>query len=258
MKIGFVGVGAISEACIDALLTSKHASELQISVSPRNKERVERLSAKYSQVSIAHSNQAVLDASDIVFIGVLPPQIKDVCAELTFRADHIIGSLIAGFAPSLVRELVAPATQVSQLIPLPVIALHAGPNVICPGIPEIVDLFDGCGDSVILENEDQILVLSVASAIMSSVFQLQNTTVNWAVSKGLDPNVAKSYATSLLKGLAIEAMATPLSELAHMPAEHETPGGLNEYIRQALMSAGMFTELEHAFEHLYETRKAQK
>lgn len=257
MKIGFVGVGAISQACIDALLTGKHADELHVSVSPRNKERVDKLAAKYAQVSIAHSNQAVLDQSDIVFLGVLPGQIQDVCAELTFRPDHIIGSLIAGFAPSHMREIVAPATHVSQLIPLPVIALHAGPNVICPGIPEIVNLFDGCGDSVILENEDQILVLSVASAIMSSVFQLQNTTVNWAVSKGLDPNVAKSYATSLLKGLAIEAMETPLSALALMPAEHETPGGLNEYIRQSLMSAGMFTELEKAFEHLYETRKSK-
>ena len=232
MKIGFVGVGAISQACIDALLTGKHSHDLQVTVSPRNKERAESLAKKFAQVSVAANNQEVLDSSDIVFLGVLPSQTKDVLAELNFRPDHIIASLIAGYPPSLVRELVAPASQVAQLIPLPVIALHAGPNVICPGIPEIVDLFDGCGDSVILDDEDKILILSVASAAMSSFFQYQNTTFDWAVSKGLDPNVAKSYVTSLFKGLAVEATATSLSDLAHMPAEHETPGGLNEHIRR--------------------------
>ena len=255
MKIGFVGVGAISEACIDALLTGKHARGLEVAVSPRNRERAEKLAANYKQVTVMESNQAVLDSSDIVFLGILPGQMKDVCAELTFRADHIVASLVAGFAPSLVAEIVAPATQIAQLIPLPVIAMHAGPNVICPGIPEIVDLFDGCGDTVVLDKEDQILILSCASAAMSSFFQYQNTTIDWAVSKGLDPNVAKSYATSLFKGLAVEATATSLADLPHMPAEHETPGGLNEYIRKTLTEAGAFTALENAFEHLYQTRK---
>ena len=152
-------------------------------------------------------------------------------------------------------ELVAPATQIAQLIPLPVIALHAGPNVICPGIPEIVNLFEGCGDTVVLEDESQILILSCASAAMSSFFQYMNTTIDWSVNKGLDAEAAKAYATSLFKGLSIEAMQTPLSDLADMPREHETPGGLNEYIRETLTQAGAFSTLENAFEHLYQTRK---
>lgn len=255
MKIGFVGVGAISHACIDALLSGPHAGSLQVSVSPRSKARVDALAAKYSQITIAASNQEVLDNSDIVFLAVLPSQTEEVCAELTFRANHIVGSLIAGYAPSRMAELVAPATKIAQLIPLPVIALHAGPNVICPGIPDIVNLFEGCGDTVVLEDESQILILSCASAAMSSFFQYMNTTIDWSVNKGLDAEAAKAYATSLFKGLSIEAMHTPLAEMADMPREHETPGGLNEYIRQTLTQAGAFTALENAFEHLYQTRK---
>jgi hypothetical protein len=39
-----------------------------------------------------------------------------------------------------------------------------------------------------------------------------------------------------------------------MPHEHETPGGLNEYIRQSLTTAGLFTELVNHLDHLHMTR----
>lgn len=258
MKIGFVGVGAISHACIDALLTGPHAAGLQVTLSPRSKDRVEKLAKSYSQVSIASSNQEVLDSSDVVFLGVLPDQMNEVCAELTFRSDHVIGSLIAGFPPSVVRDLVSPATTVAQLIPLPVISMHVGPLVICPNNPAIVDLFAGCGDIVVLDDEDKILVLSCASASMSSFFQYQNTVIDWSIDKGIDPEVAKAYATSLFKGLATEAQNTEFSEMHTMPREHETPGGLNEYIRIALTQAGTFSALTNALENQYQVRNQKK
>jgi pyrroline-5-carboxylate reductase len=258
MKLGFVGVGAISQACIEALLTGPNADNLTIFLSPRSKERVEKLSSRFEQVVVAQNNQEVLDNSEIVFLGILPNQTKEVCADLKFKPDHIVGSLVAGFPPSLVREIVAPATQVAQLIPLPVIAMHAGPLVVCPGNSVLVDLFAGCGDIVVLADEDKILVLSCASAAMSSFFQYQNTVIDWSIAKGIDPEVSKAYATSLFKGLATEAMNTPMDQIAEMPGEHETPGGLNEYIRNTLTNAGMFKELQDALENQFQVRNQKK
>lgn len=258
MKLGFVGVGAISQACIEALLTGQNADSVSIVLSPRSRNRADQLAAKYSQVSIAENNQDVLDKSDVVFMGVLPGQMRDVCAELTFRSDHIIGSLIAGFPPSVVQELVAPATQVAQLIPLPVISLHAGPLVVCPNNKTIVNLFEGSGDIVVLDNEDQILILSCASAAMSSFFKFQNTVIDWSSAKGLDAEVAKAYATSLFKGLATEAAHESLSRMPYMVVEHETPGGLNEYIRTTLENSGFFATLNDALENQYQVRNQKK
>ena len=243
---------------VDALKTGPRANDVEIVLSPRNSERASRLASTYSGVTIAADNQAVVDASDFVFIGVLPGQITDVCGELSFRADQTIVSLIAGMPPSTVATLVAPATTVCQMIPLPVITMHAGPLVICPGNPEIVDLFEGCGELIVLEDEAHIFILSCTSASMSSFFQYQNTVIDWSAKVGLPENIAHMYSTSLFKGLATEAMNTAFEHLPEMPVEHETPGGLNAHIRSSLMSAGMFEELEKQLDHIYITRNRTK
>jgi len=258
MRLGFVGVGAISEAVVDALMTGPNSADLEIVLSPRNADRSAKLAAKYSSVTVASSNQSVLDESIVVFMGVLPGQMNDVCADLNFRADHTVVSLIAGMPPSTVATLVGPATEVVQMIPLPVIAMHAGPLVICPGNPAIVDLFEGCGEIVALDDESKIFILSCASATMSSFFKLQNTVIDWSVASGLSQDISHQYVTSLYKGLAAEGMNTDFKDLAEMPREHETPGGLNEHIRKSLDEAGMFEEVTKQLEYIYVTRNKAK
>ena len=257
-RIGFVGVGAISEAVIDGLLTGPNADSIHVVLSPRSTERSSRIAHKYSQATIASSNQEVVDASDVVIFGVLPSQMVDVCTELDFRADQIVVSLIAGMPPRTVADIVAPATSVAQMIPLPFISIHTGPIVLCPGILEIADLFRGCGDLVVLDDEKNILALSCASAAMSSFFEFQNTAINWTAGKGIPLEVAHQYMSSLFKGLATESMQSPVSSLPDMPVEHETPGGLNESVRHQLLNAGMFNEFTAALEHIYVTRNRAK
>ncbi len=258
MRLGFVGVGAISEAVVNALMTGPHASELDIVLSPRNAQRSGALAQAYDRVTVLGSNQEVLDGCDIVFMGVLPGQMIDVCSELTFRVDQTVVSLIAGMPPTTVEPLVAPATSVAQMIPLPVVAMHAGPLVICPNVPAIVDLFEGCGEIVVLDDESKIFILSCASATMSTFFEFQNTVIDWSTKNGLSREISHAYATSLFKGLATEAMNTSTSDLDDMPREHETPGGLNEHMRNSMMSAGMFTELDKQLQFIFETRNRAK
>lgn len=258
VRLGFVGVGAISDAVVESLMTGPNAAHLEIVLSPRNAQRSAELAAKFPRTTIAADNQDVLDSTDVVFMGVLPGQMNDVCAELNFRAEHVVVSLIAGMPPSTVAEIVAPATEVVQMIPLPVVAMHAGPLVICPGNPKIVDLFEGCGEIVALDDESKIFILSCASATMSSFFKFQNTVIDWSIASGLSEEISHQYATSLYKGLAIEAMNTEFKDLPEMPREHETPGGLNEHIRKSLDDAGMFDEITKQLEHIYVTRNRAK
>lgn len=252
MRIGFIGVGAIAQACIEGLLTGPHAQTLEVQVSPRSRERVTQLDARFAQVNVAESNQAVVDHSDILFLSVLPNQMTELCAELNFRADQIVCSLVAGVWPSLLKGMIAPASVGCQLIPLPVIALHVGPVVLSPDVPEVRSLFNGCGDLVVLENEQDIPTLASASAVMSSYFALLNSVMDWTTSKGVDPERARGYLTSLFEALALEAKGVPIDHMAGMPEEHETPGGLNEYVRLSLKNAGFFSEMQRALEALYD------
>jgi hypothetical protein len=60
--------------------------------------------------------------------------------------------------------------------------------------------------------------------------------------------------TGLFLGLATETMHTGPDRLPEMPQEHETPGGLNEYLRRSLTTAGMFGELTNHLDHLHRSR----
>jgi pyrroline-5-carboxylate reductase len=185
---------------------------------------------------------------------VLPDQVVETCAELRFRPEQVVVGVAAGWPPTRLRELVAPAETVGQLIPLPMIALGVGPVVLYPSIPVVESLLAGCGSTVVLEREEQLGVLSAGSAIMSSFFAFQDAAVDWVASHGFDRRVAAGYITAQLHGLATEAIAMDPTELAGAVREHETPGGLNEQVRMALADRGLFAELATQLEQIYQHR----
>jgi pyrroline-5-carboxylate reductase len=254
VRIGVVGVGAIAAAVVDALVTGPNADELSVVLSPRSVDRAARLAAQHAQVRIAGGNQQVLDESDVVLLAVLPGQVADACDALRFRDDHVVLNLAAGWPPSVLAPVVAPATQVCQLIPLPMIALHTGPVVLHPAHPLVERLLEGCGDVIVLEQESQIIVLSCASATMSSYFEFHNTVVDWATSKGLPEAISHEYMAALIGGLATEAGGTALHARADLPVEHETPGGLNEQVRRALTGIGAFAEIAAQLDGMHRDR----
>jgi pyrroline-5-carboxylate reductase len=254
LRVGFVGVGAIATAIVDALMSGPHAAEIDVVLSPRSAPRSAELAARHRQVRVAPDNQLVVDAADIVILAVLPDLMAALCSSLSFRKEQIVVSLAAGCPPSLLAERVDPAATVCQMIPLPMIALHTGPVVICPRVRRLEYLLEGCGEVVSLEREENLIVLSCASGTMSTFLEFENTVIDWAIKYGLDAQTAKDYVVGLFLGLATETMHTGLDRLPDMPHEHETPGGLNEYIRQSLTTANVFTELANHLDHLHRTR----
>lgn len=257
LRVGVVGVGTIAAVLVDAVLTGPRAAEVEVVLSPRSQSRASALAARHPAARVAADNQAVLDASDVVLLAVLPPQMRDVCAGLSFREDHVVASLAAGYPPSVLAAHVAPASALCQLIPLPMAALRTGPIVMFPEVPVVRDVLEGCGDIVVLEQEDQIILLSCLSASMSAFFELQTTLVDWAVGKGLPRATAVEYVTSQYAGLAAEAVAAHVDDLHSLALEHETPGGLNEQVRRGLTEAGAYAELVHQLDDMLATRLAR-
>ena len=254
LRVGFVGVGAIVTAMVDALMSGPHADQIDIVLSPRSVARSAQLAARHPRVRVAPDNQLVVDAAEIVILAVLPDQMAALCSSLSFRKEQVVVSLAAGWPPSLLAEYVDPATTVCQMIPLPMIAMHTGPVVICPRVRQVEHLLEGCGEIVSVDREENLIVLSCASATMSTFLAFENTVIDWAVNHGLDAQTAKDYVVGLFLGLATETMHTGLDRLPEMPHVHETPGGLNEYLRRSLTTAGMFTELANHLDHLHRTR----
>jgi hypothetical protein len=88
IRIGFVGTGTITTAVVTGLCGAEDASDLQITVSPRNQEKAAALRALYpAQVTIGKDNQEVLDRSDIVCIAVTPAQAPQTLSALRCAAS---------------------------------------------------------------------------------------------------------------------------------------------------------------------------
>lgn len=253
--IGFVGVGTIAAAVARVVLSANDERGAEVVLSPRSASRSAELAEHYDRARIAADNREVVEASDIVVLGVLPEQVAEVCAELPFREEQIVVSVAAGWPPSTLAKHVAPARRVCQIIPLPMIELGVGPIVLHPRIPEVEALLQGGGEVVVVEEERDIIVFSCLSAVMSSFFEAQNTMIDWGVSHGVPAQDVKNYVAALLHGLATQSLHADLEDLPKMPEEHETPGGINAYIRHALFERdGFGAALTEHLEHQRETR----
>jgi pyrroline-5-carboxylate reductase len=247
-------VGSIAAAVVSAILQGPNGDLIDVVLSPRSTARSQSLAERFRQVRIAPSNQAVVDGGNVVFVSVLPDQVVEVCSLLKFRDDQIVVGLSAGWPPSRLAPHVAPAPLTCQVIPLPMITLGVGPIVLYPGIPDVERLLIDSGRLIVLEREDDVNILSCLSAIMSSFFAFQNAAIDWAAEHGLDRRQATEYVTALLNGLSTEAMEMDPVEISGAVKDHETPGGLNEYIRKSLEDTNVFSDIPRHLEHLYSTR----
>jgi pyrroline-5-carboxylate reductase len=84
MKLGFVGTGAITAAIVTGL-NSGFGEQHSIRLSPRNAKIAFDLATRFPGVSVAASNQDVLDSSDVVVLAVRLQVALSVVSELRFR-----------------------------------------------------------------------------------------------------------------------------------------------------------------------------
>ena len=71
MKLGFIGTGNIVSDVVAGICKSK-ISFKKIIISPRNKDKAQKLKRTFKKVIIAKNNQDVIDNSDWVVLGLLP------------------------------------------------------------------------------------------------------------------------------------------------------------------------------------------
>lgn len=243
--LGFVGTGTIAAAIIEGLVAS---GDEDIIVSPRNAEVAAALASRFSRVTVARSNQEVLDRSRTVILSVRPQIAGEVLQALRFRPDHRIVSLIATLSTDFLRAATAPAARVVRAVPLPPVAHRQGPTAMYPPDGEVRALFDRLGKAIEIGDESQFEVFTAATAVMASHFAFANTVATWMRRSGVDPAAAHIFVAQMLKGLSEAAPAAPQSSFADLAEEHQTRGGINEQIFRAMTVEGILPDLDRALD----------
>jgi pyrroline-5-carboxylate reductase len=245
-RLGVIGVGNIAAALLTGLATGAEPPR-SVLLSPRSAEAGAALAARFGQMRVAADNQAVLDGSDVVILAVRPQVTEEVLAPLRFRADHRIISLIAIHPQAKIAPLVAPATRITRVLPLPPVARRIGPIALSPPDPELEAWLATVGTVVAVADDHHFETVWSTSALIATFYELVSRAADWGVAQGLTRDAAERYAKSVF-----HAVAQPLADPGAKPAElaelAQTKGGLNEQILRHLTQAGAFDEVGRALD----------
>ena len=247
MRIGFIGTGVITSAIVTGLCTSDLPVEA-IWISPRNMEKSKDLEKKFDQVNIGESNQAVLENSDVVVLGILPQHKKKILEPLRFQSSQVIVNLLAGVSKMEILPLVAPAKDVVKVIPLPCVAIHAGPIVMFPQNKIVYQIFDSLGSVLLADSEEQLQTFSIITSLMAPYYAMLETISAWAVNEGINRKNASKYTAAMFEALSLIAQNSENGEISELVSESMTPGGLNELAMKTLEDHGGFENIKIALE----------
>src|SRR5437879_4014804 len=125
MQLGFIGTGEITSSIVTGLC-SFGATSHSIRLSPRNATVARELSNRFKGISVASSNQDVLDHSETIVVAVGPAAARAVLSELRFGRDRQIISLVSGLSLLRLSRLVPPATRIASALPLSSTARQIG------------------------------------------------------------------------------------------------------------------------------------
>jgi pyrroline-5-carboxylate reductase len=253
VRLGFIGAGTITEAVVGGLKSTGSAQPIHLS--PRSDATSRRLASAHANVFREESNALVVDKSDVVILAMRPDQLDGALAGLRFRPGQIVVSFVAAVSCAEIGAMVAPATTICRVTPLPPVERRKGPILVYPAVEPIVALFEGLGEVIVPADEAEMRDLACASGFMSSYFELQNALTGWLIGRAVDPGRASRYVRTMLSALSEIALDTPGPETSGLPQSHETKDGLNERVRRLLTREGWFDDAGAALASLQSLKR---
>ena len=239
--VGLIGVGHLATYLVEGLRRAcspqaPHASggspvyspatacPRDTILSPRNADRAASLAARFGAV-VAASNQAVVDAADLVILSTRPGDAVAAIAGVTFRPEQTVVSVAASLPLGVLQPRVAPATAV-RAMPISCAAVNQSPTLLYPDHPQARALFHLLGHVHALPDEPSFISASAISAFYGWVYALLDETVAWTIHAGVPPQTARSLVLETVRGAADMALAQPNQSLAAILDTLATPGGI--------------------------------
>ena len=249
MYLGFIGTGNIVSDVVNGISKSK-ISYKKIIISPRNKKKSQYLKKKFKKVIIAKNNQAVIDMSDWIFLGLLPKVGENILPKLNFKKTQTVISFMSTTNYSKLKKIIKKKSIIIRAIPMPPIRLGKGPVAIFPPNKKVKNFFNKIGTTIEIKNEKLSKNFWAISGTMGSFYELLNVLSKWLIKKKTNKLDAQKYVTSLYSALAELALlnsSKPLKDLVN----EQTPGGLNWQGVNELKKLGYYRLLEKSLKNIY-------
>jgi pyrroline-5-carboxylate reductase len=250
MKLGFIGTGKIASSVILGVCRSKIKFR-QIIVSPRNKRIANNLKKKFKKVSIAKSNQDVINKSNWIFLSVTPKVGDKIIKDLKFKSNQTIISFISTINLSKLKKMIKVKSKIIRAIPLPPISIKKGPVPICPPNRQVKSFFDKIGSTIEIKNEKLSINFWSTSGMMASYYEMLRVMSNWLVKKGIKKQDAQKYITSLFLALSEDAVVNSNKDLKYLVKESQTPKGLNQQGLNTMSKKGVYKSVVNTLNSIH-------
>ncbi|MCF6433708.1 NAD(P)-binding domain-containing protein [Leisingera sp. MMG026] len=239
MRLGFLGCGTIASAVVRGLAGKGH----QITVSERSKAQSAALAEAFEDVTVT-GNQAVIDASDVIFLGLMAESAEGILKELVFREDQQVVSLMAGADIGRVAELAAPAEAVAVMIPFPGIAQGGSPVMALGNTALLGSLFEPDNQIFVLKDEGELNAYLSAQAVLSPAARLVGDAAEWLGDRVSDKAQGEAFLRMLVSASLRASGCSELIEALN------TPGGYNQRLRLHMEDAGLRSSLAKGLSNL--------
>ena len=239
MKIGVIGCGTIASAVVHGIAKDGH----QITVSERGAVHSKELADAYKNVQIS-DNQSVLDASDVIFLGLMSEVAHDVLGSLRFHNKQRVITFMAGATLEQADAMVRPARAVAIMMPFPNIA-QGGSPVMMQGDSELVTAIFGHRNKIFpLNDADEMAAYLCAQAVLSPVTRMISDAAHWMGERVTDNTQSEAFLRALVSSNLSETSCDNLIEALN------TPGGYNQRLRLHMEAAGMGDSLRDGLNEL--------
>ena len=201
-----------------------------IVVSPRSQSVARKLAASFPNVTVAPSNQDLLNACDTVVLALRLSHVDEALAALTFRDAQTVINLVSGLSLERLRIFVPAASTLCYAVPLPAAARQKSVTAIFPPNEVASTLFSRVGSVLQLTELEPYLAICALTGTLANYYKLASLSVNWLQTQGIANKAAHAYTAGLLAG----AFDSVQEDFASVAREHATPGGLNAFLLEQM------------------------
>jgi len=239
LSLSFLGAGSMNGAILRGIIASGHDPQL-ITATVRSDNRASELRELGINVLVneqdPEANKKAAASADIIFLGVKPVGITQMCEEISpsLDASKVVVSVAAAITLSSMQAHLPADQPVIRSMPNTPLMVGAGVVGISPAasVSEVqtklvIELLSGSGDVHVIDEEQQNALSAISGSGPAYAFYLAEAMANVGVAMGLDEKLSIALARATVAG-AGKMLADPEANPAALRKAVTSPKGTTE------------------------------